>query len=96
VPFWDALLNKALFAVLTTLFFIVALMKASFQRSPIKKPGSSIQAFSSSGGRTKIPSFLFYLFHYKILKDFYIAVYKQEIKCTEMNEKERFVSVMFQ
>jgi len=36
--FGDALLKKALFAALTTVFFIVALLKASFQRAPIKKP----------------------------------------------------------
>ena len=51
-PFWEALQRKPVFAALTAFFFIVALMKASFQRAPIKKPGSSIQAFSSSGGRT--------------------------------------------
>jgi hypothetical protein len=45
--FGVALLMKALFALLTTFFFIAALMKASFQCAPIKKPGSSIQAFSS-------------------------------------------------
>ena len=39
--------RKPLFATLTMFFFIVALMIASFQRAPIKKPGSSIQAFSS-------------------------------------------------
>ncbi len=47
-----ALSMKALFALLTASFFTAALMKASFRCAPIKKPGSSIQAFSSSGGRT--------------------------------------------
>ena len=42
--------RKPELATLATFFFIVALMKASFQRVPIKKPGSSIQAFSSRQG----------------------------------------------
>ena len=43
--FGGALLKKALFASLTTSFFIATLLKASFHRAPIKKPGSLIQAF---------------------------------------------------
>ena len=44
--------RKPELALLARFFFIVALLKTSFQHAPIKKPGSLIQAFSSSGGRT--------------------------------------------